>query len=148
MSDNNQQLNLETLPEAQQRQLKRMLADKFICNLIGIRLTEADRGRATAELTVTESHLNGVGICQGGALFSLADYALAAAFNYTEESAVSLDVSIQYVKSAKLGDRLIAEARETVRTRTTTVGEAIVKDENGRIICLATCRGYILPPPR
>ena len=142
MSD--QKLDLESLPEAQRKQLERMTADKFICDLIGIRLTSVGNGSATAELTVTSMHLNGVDICQGGALFSLADYALAAAFNYTDESVVSLDVSISYCKPAKSGTRLVAEAKETVRTRSTTVGEVIVKDQDGRIICLARGRGFVI----
>lgn len=142
MSD--QKLDLESLPEAQRKQLERMTADKFICDLIGIRLTSVGNGSATAELTVTPMHLNGVDICQGGALFSLADYALAAAFNYTDESVVSLDVSISYCKSAKSGTRLVAEAKETVRTRSTTVGEVVVKDQDGRIICLARGRGFVI----
>ena len=142
MSD--QQLDLESLPEAQRKQLERMTADKFICDLIGIRLTSVGNGSATAELTVTPMHLNGVDICQGGALFSLADYALAAAFNYTDESVVSLDVSISYCKPAKSGTRLVAEAKETVRTRSTTVGEVVVKDQDGRIICLARGRGFVI----
>ncbi|MBQ9371456.1 MAG: PaaI family thioesterase [Thermoguttaceae bacterium] len=142
MSD--QKLDLESLPEAQRKQLERMTADKFICDLIGIRLTSVGNGSATAELTVTPMHLNGVDICQGGALFSLADYALAAAFNYTDESVVSLDVSISYCKPAKSGTRLVAEAKETVRTRSTTVGEVVVKDQDGRIICLARGRGFVI----
>ena len=142
MSD--QKLDLESLPEAQRKQLERMTADKFICDLIGIRLTSVGNGSATAELAVTPMHLNGVDICQGGALFSLADYALAAAFNYTDESVVSLDVSISYCKPAKSGTRLVAEAKETVRTRSTTVGEVVVKDQDGRIICLARGRGFVI----
>ena len=141
-----EELNLANLSEAQKRQLERMRADRFICDLIGVRLTEVGEGRAVAALTLTDLHMNGVGICQGGVLFSIADYALAAAFNYTEESVVSMDVSISYCKSAKVGMKITAEATETVRTRSTTVGEVTVKDEQGRILCLARGRGYVLQP--
>ena len=141
-----QKLDLDSLPEAQRKQLERMTADKFICDLIGIQLTDVGNGVATAEMTVTDMHLNGVGICQGGAIFSLADYALAAAFNYTEESVVSLDVSISFCKSAKSGSRLVAEAKETLRTRSTTVGEVVVKDQDGRMICVAHGRGFVIQP--
>ena len=144
MSD--QEIDLSTLPEAQKKQLARMSADKFICDLVGVRLVNVGDGMATAQLVVAEEHLNGVGICQGGALFSLADYALAAAFNYTDESVVSLDVSISYCKSAKVGARLNAEAKETLRTRSTTLGDVVVKDQDGRIICLARGRGYVMQP--
>ena len=44
--------------------------DRF-CAYNGIRLTEIREGYAEAELTVTEHSLNGLGIVQGGALFTL-----------------------------------------------------------------------------
>ncbi|MDO5308104.1 MAG: PaaI family thioesterase [Planctomycetia bacterium] len=138
-------IKLEELPEAQRRQMETMLADKFICNLLGIKLTSVGEGTATAELEVKDIHMNGVGICQGGVLFSLADYTLAAAFNHSVEPVVALEVSISYVKSVK-GGKVIAEARELCRTRTTTAGEVTVRDEQGRILCLAKGRGYILQP--
>ncbi len=126
-------------------QLKRMQDDRFICDLVGIKLTSAGNGTATAELVLTPMHLNGVGICQGGVLFSLADYALAAAFNYTEDSVLSLDVSISYCKSVKSG-RIIASARETARTRSTALGDVVVTDENGAVLAFARGRGFVLKP--
>ena len=124
-------------------QLKRMQGDRFICDLVGIKLTSAGEGMATAELTLTPMHLNGVGICQGGVLFSLADYALAAAFNYTEDSVLSLDVSISYCKSVKSG-KIFANARETARTRSTALGDVVVTDEAGTVLAFAHGRGFVL----
>ena len=139
-----QENNVE-LTDVRRRQLERMQADRFICDMVGIKLTEAGEGTATAELTLTPMHLNGVGICQGGVLFSIADYALAAAFNYTDESVVSQDVSVCYCKSVKSG-KIIARAKETLRTRSTTLGDAVVTDENGVILAHVRGRGFILKP--
>ena len=140
-----QELRKDALAENHKKQLERMLADRFICQTIGIKLVEAGVGNAVAELTIGPEHLNGVGLCQGGVLFSLADYAWAAASNYNEESVVSLDVSISYCRSATSG-RLIAKAHEISRTRSTTIGDVVVLDERGRTICLARARGYVLQP--
>lgn len=140
-------LNLDSLAESHKRQLDLMLADKFICNVVGVKLTEVGVGSAKAELELRPEHMNGLGICQGGVLFSLADYAMAAASNYSEESVVSLDVSISYCKSVSSG-RLVAEARETDRTRSTTIGDVVVKDDQGRVICIGRSRGYVLRPKR
>ena len=123
--------NQNDASESRQRQMERMQKDRFICDVVGIKLTDAGEGLATAELTLTPMHLNGVGICQGGVLFSIADYALAAAFNYTEDSVLSLDVSISYSRSAKTG-KIIARAHETSRTRSTALGDVVVTDEIGR----------------
>ncbi len=122
-----------------------MLADKFICQTVGVELTSVGVGSARAELLLRPEHMNGVGICQGGVLFSLADYALAAASNYNEESVLSLDVSISYCKAVKSG-RIVAEAREICRTRSTVVGDAEIRDDQGQLICVARSRGYVLRP--
>ena len=53
----------EHLSESQLRQMERMTSDTFICDVVGVRLTQFDAGRATVELTLTDRHLNGVGIC-------------------------------------------------------------------------------------
>ena len=47
----------------------------------GAQIVEVRDGYARAEMTVTCEHLNGGGACQGGALFTLADLALAAVMN-------------------------------------------------------------------
>jgi acyl-coenzyme A thioesterase PaaI-like protein len=48
---------------------------------VGIRLVETKEGYAKAEMDIHEYHLNGVRMVQGGAIFTLADYAFAAASN-------------------------------------------------------------------
>ena len=55
--------------------------DRFAV-LAGCRITEADERHAIAVMTVTEAHLNGGNVCQGGALFTLADLAIAALMNH------------------------------------------------------------------
>ena len=57
--------------------------DNFIVN-VGIELLEVSPGYAKAKLDIEERHLNSLGIVQGGALFTLADLAAAAAINATE----------------------------------------------------------------
>ncbi len=138
------QIDQDNLAPEHKAQVERMLADKFICQQVGITLTEVESGKAKAELEVGPMHLNGVGICQGGVLFSLADYVLAAASNYTEDAVVSLDVSISFCKAANIGDRLTAEAVETCRTHSTALGDAVIKNEKGQTIAIARARGFVL----
>ena len=126
-----------------ERQRERMMADKFICNLLGVELVDAGVGTARAELTVKPEHMNGVGVCQGGVLFSLADFAFAAACNYAEEPVIGIEVSISYCKTVKSG-KIVAEAKEISRTRSTTVAEMRVTDEAGTLLCVARGRGYVL----
>ena len=133
----------EHLSESQLRQMERMTSDTFICDVVGVRLTQFDAGRVTVELTLTDRHLNGVGICQGGVILSIADYALAVASNYTEDPVVSVEISASFCRSVSTG-KIIAKAKELVRTRSTSVGEVSVSDEDGNILALVRGRGYVL----
>ena len=49
-------------------------SDRFAANA-GVELLEVKPGYAKARMLVTEEHLNAGGVCQGGALFTLADLA-------------------------------------------------------------------------
>jgi acyl-CoA thioesterase len=84
--------------------------DRFAA-FVGIELIEAGGGRATARLTLKDHHLNGLGIVHGGALFTLADLAFAAAVNSRGRAAVAIHCTISYLKAAK-GAFLTAEAQE------------------------------------
>ena len=83
--------------------------DRFAANA-GCRITEVDEHHAVAEMTVTAEHLNGGNVCQGGALFTLADLAIAALLNQSGQLTVGISNNIVFVTSAKLGDILRAEA--------------------------------------
>ena len=54
--------------------------DRFADN-VGVELIEIKEGYGKARLVITEEHLNAGNRTQGGALFTLADLALAAAAN-------------------------------------------------------------------
>ena len=51
--------------------------DKFAL-LAGVELLETGNGYAKARMLIKPEHLNGGGVCQGGAIFTLADLAFAA----------------------------------------------------------------------
>jgi acyl-CoA thioesterase len=84
--------------------------DRFAA-YVGIELLEAGSGRAKARLTLAEQHLNGLGIVHGGALFTLADLAFAAAVNSRGRAAVAIQCTISYLRAAQ-GGLLTAEAEE------------------------------------
>ena len=77
----------------------------------GIELLSVSPGHAIARLKVEPQHLNALGIVQGGAVFTLADFAFAAASNTHGKAAVAINVSITYMKAVSAGT-LQAEARE------------------------------------
>jgi acyl-CoA thioesterase len=83
--------------------------------LLGLELLEVAAGRARVGLTTTEQHANFLGLVHGGAVFGLADAALAAASNSRGDTAVATVVTIHLLRAARPGDRLLAEAVEEHR---------------------------------
>ena len=110
-------------------------------NKLGIRLSKLDYGHSVAEMTVTKEMGNMFGTAHGGAIFSLADEALAAASNSHGTISVALGMNISYVKPASIGDILYAEARETSKTR--IIGSYDIKVTNNRGELIATCQGTV-----
>ncbi len=67
-------------------------------------------------MTVQPHMVNGQGIAHGGFIFLLADSAFAFACNSHNERAVAAQCNISFIRPGKLGDLLIATAREISRT--------------------------------
>jgi acyl-CoA thioesterase len=78
---------------------------------IGVELIEVKYGYAKVQMQVTKFHLNLAGVCHGGAIFTLADYAFAVASNSFGKVALGINANISFINSAKEGDILIAEAK-------------------------------------
>ena len=91
--------------------IKEFIANDRFAELLGIELLEASQGSAKAQLEIKDEHLNGVGIAQGGAIFSLADLAFAAAANSRGNIALAINANISFLQPATKG-MLYAEAIE------------------------------------
>ncbi|MBO4450800.1 MAG: hotdog fold thioesterase [Bacteroidaceae bacterium] len=115
--------------------------DRFAAHA-GCQLTEVDEHHAVAEMTVTADHLNGGNVCQGGALFTLADLAIAALMNYSGQLTFGISNSIMYVSSAHEGDHLRAEAVQVANHHKIPSVEVRVTNQTGQLICHVTGMGY------
>ena len=108
----------------------------------GIQLTEVREGYARAEMTVGKDHLNGGNVCQGGALFTLADLAFAAVTNSRGQLSFGVQSSITFSQSARLGDYLIAECVETFPHHRLPYCEVKIHNQQGKLICSFTGMAY------
>ena len=115
--------------------------DRFAANA-GCRITEVDSDHAVAEMVVTEKHLNGANVCQGGALFTLADLAIAALMNGRGQLTVGISNSILFASSAREGDLLRAEAVSICDHHKIPSVQVRVTNQEGRLICHVTGLGY------
>lgn len=120
--------------------------DRFAANA-GCKITEVDAQHAVAEMKVTADHLNGGNVCQGGALFTLADLAIAALMNSQGQLTFGISNSIIYVSSAKEGDLLRAEAVMIADHHKIPSVEVRVTNQEGKVICHVTGMGYRKPIP-
>lgn len=127
----------ELTPEALKTFFRRDLFAKFV----GIELHHAEGGRAAASLRLKDHHRNSIGLIQGGAIFTLADLAFAAAVHSRGQIAVAIHCSISYLKAAK-GDLLQAEAKEVSCGPKIAVYTVRITDASGEVISLFEGMAY------
>ena len=118
--------------------LQRFFKNDQFAARANIELTSLSPGQARAKMTLHPHHLNGYGTVQGGAIFTLADFAFAAASNSHGTVAVAINVSITFMKAATTGT-LWAEARELSKNFKIGTYVVEVKDDAGELI--ATFQG-------
>jgi acyl-CoA thioesterase len=112
----------------------------------GVRILELREGYARAALTIEDRHLNSVGIVQGGATFTLADFAFALACNSGGRVAVALNTSLSFLKAAQSGV-LYAEATEVSRSRRISTCTVQVTNEAGELTALFQGTAFIKDEP-
>jgi acyl-CoA thioesterase len=105
---------------------------------LGMRIVAIGAGHATLTMTVRPDMVNGQRIAHGGFIFALADSAFAFACNSHNRRAVGAQGSITFIKPGKLGDVLVATAREIFRSLRSgiydvrvTVGDDVIAEFRG-----------------
>jgi acyl-CoA thioesterase len=116
--------------------------DRF-ATLQGMEIDSADEEGAVCSVRITPDQLNGVGIVQGGLLYTLADFAFAAASNGGEARVVTLSSAINFLRPPKRGAAMLfARASRVHRGKTVCVYGVRVYDELGTDVAAATMTGY------
>ncbi|MDY0099887.1 MAG: PaaI family thioesterase [Bacteroidales bacterium] len=120
--------------------IKNVRNDRF-AKLAGIRLVEVSEGYAVTELTINENHLNGLDDVQGGVIFTLGDYAFAAASNSAGITTVAINVNITFFRPPA-GKIIRAVAREINAQRKISGYRVDITDEDGSLIASFNGLGY------
>ena len=107
--------------------------DHFATQAAGCRIVEGWKGHAVAEMDLAEIHKNAQGNIMGGAIFTLADFALAIASNIGTGPAVNAMSTIMYL-SATRGTKLIATADCAKAGRRLGFYAVRVTDDTGKLI--------------
>jgi acyl-CoA thioesterase len=106
---------------------------------LGIEILQVKSGEAVLTMTIKPQMVNGHGIAHGGFIFTLADSAFAYACNSHNERVVATQGSISFIKPGKIGDRLIATAREILKTGRTGIYDIRVSADD---TVIAEFRGH------
>jgi acyl-CoA thioesterase len=115
--------------------IRQYMSQDRLAQTLGMELLHVAPGRSEVRMALDQRHLNGAGIVHGGAIFSLADVAFAAASNAHGTLALALDVTISFVKAATTGV-LTARAEELALTSRTGVYGIRVTNERGDLVAL------------
>lgn len=115
--------------------------DHFATDACGCRVVEASRGHAVCEFDIDGRHRNGLGGVMGGAIFTVADFALAIACNVGENPTVSVSNTIEFLSAAK-GSKLIATCDADKSGRALGFYTVDVRDDLGRHVARMTATCY------
>ena len=105
---------------------------------LGMEIVDVKCGEATLAMTIKPHMVNGQRIAHGGFIFLLADSAFAFACNSHNERAVAAQCDISFIRPGKLGDQLVATAREISRSGRSgiydvrvTAGDTVIAEFRG-----------------
>jgi len=133
-------MNQKTDPEAAQ-QLAEQVAEAMWSRdntpqLLGMQRQAVGPGFARIAMTVREDMTNGHLTCHGGIIFTLADTAFAYACNSGNQTTVAAAASIDFLSPARIGEILVAEAREQWQAGRSGVYDIAVRSSDGRAVAL------------
>ncbi len=97
---------------------QKILKDPYI-RFLGISVDTVGKGYSRCSVVIRDEMLNFNGAVHGGLIFSLADVAFSIASNSDHLPSFALDVSGSFLKSAQVGDKVVAEAKMIHTTKRT-----------------------------
>ncbi len=108
---------------------------------LGIEIIEVGADYAVASMPLTDTHRNGMGNAHGGAIFSLADMAFAAAAHASGLFYVSTQASISFLEPGRIGP-LRGEAKKVRCGKTLAVYNVSIKDVDDTQVAIGIIMGY------
>lgn len=106
---------------------------------LGMEIVDIGPGRATLTMTVRPEMVNGQHMAHGGFIFTLADSAFAYACNSHNDRVVAAQGNITFLRPGRLGDRLVATAREISRSGRSGIYDVRVTADD---VVIAEFRGH------
>jgi acyl-CoA thioesterase len=110
--------------------------------MLGMKVEECAPGTSIVSMRIRADMVNGHGICHGGLVFALADSAFAFACNSHGDNTVAAGAAIEFLRPAREGDLLTANAYERWRTGRSGIYEIEVRNQHGEAVALFRGRSH------
>ncbi len=133
--------------EIAQRCFETMWRDDLASRDLGMTVKVTEQGAAEAGFEVRRNMVNGHDICHGGYIFTLADSAFAFACNTYNCVTVAASASIEFVRPARLGDKLVATASEAHRGGRTGIYDVTVTNQDDEVVAIFRGRSHATREP-
>lgn len=108
-------MNEQEIHKKYYKQIFDTLDQEPYAQFLGMKLVELGEGTAVAELVIKDHMLNTHKTVHGAIIFSLADYAFAAASNSYGKTSVGLSTNVHFIAPGFPGDTIRATATEEKR---------------------------------
>lgn len=107
--------------------------------LLGLKLLSADKEKVEIGLTVSEKHLNIMGIVHGGVLTAMMDQAMGTLAIALKDGTpgVTTQINVNFLNAMKSGE-LVATAYVVHASYRTVTLRAEIHDEDGVLGCIST----------
>jgi acyl-CoA thioesterase len=112
---------------------------------MGLKIESVAPGRAIVSMTVRPEMIGPGGVCGRGAIFLLADSALAFAANTRGYRVVAQHCDIMFDNSVGVGERLVADASERHVSDRKGVYDVRVETQAGRVVAEFRGHSHSLP---
>lgn len=122
--------------EIAKRSAEVMWAGDSASHALGIEIDIPAAGSATAQMTIRDDMVNGLGVCHGGLIFALGDTAFAFACNAYNKQSFAASCHIDFMRPAKLGDILLATATEDYRGRRSGYYTVTIRNQDDALVAL------------
>jgi acyl-CoA thioesterase len=122
--------------EIAERASAHMHSTDYCAQMLGIEVQKVAPGYAELTMTVRPEFANGHGMCQGGLISTLADTAFAHACNSCNRKTVAQRFSIDFIRPANVGEKLLAVGEQQSRGKLTGVYQVKVTNPAGKLVAI------------
>ncbi|HUV52626.1 MAG TPA: PaaI family thioesterase [Dehalococcoidia bacterium] len=127
-------------------EMRKRFDDSPHAHSMGMKLVELSKGYAKVKLELKKEFLNWENLIHGGVIASLLDQAFGCSLNTLENIYVAVQLNVNYLSAAPVGETLYAESKVIYAGKKLGVSEMTVVDSKGKIIARATGTTVSLGP--